>query len=48
MTTVADLMPKTAKIGTIATEPDFIASKQGDCRLFFKHADKFIRPEFAQ
>ena len=46
MTTVEDLMSEATKIGTIVTEFEFIASKYGDYRLFFKHADKFIRPEF--
>ena len=41
-------MTQAAKIGTIVTESEFIASKYGDYRLFFKHADTFIRPEFRQ
>jgi hypothetical protein len=46
--TVADLIPHAAKIGAIVTESEFIASKYGDYRLFFKHDDSFIRPEFKQ
>ena len=42
-TTVEALMRHAAKIGTIVTESEFIASKYGDYRLFFKHDDKFIR-----
>jgi hypothetical protein len=46
VTAVEDLMAHAARIGTITTESEFIASKYGDYRLFFKHADKYIRPEF--
>ena len=46
VTAVEDLMIHSAKIGTIATESEFIASKYGDYRLFLKHDDKFIREEF--
>lgn len=45
---VEDLMAHAQKIGTIATESEFIASRYGDYRLFFKHDDSFIRPEFKQ
>ena len=44
--TVEDLVAHAGKIGTIATESEFIASKYGDYRLFFKHDDMFIREEF--
>ena len=45
---IEDLMTRATKIGTIATGSEFIASKYGDYRLFFKHADKFLREEFKQ
>jgi hypothetical protein len=43
---VEDLLPHGQKIGTILTESEFIASKYGDYRLFFKHNDRFIRREY--
>jgi len=44
-TTVEALLRYAADIGTIATESEFIASKYGDYRLFFRHSDRFIREE---
>jgi hypothetical protein len=41
---VEDLLPSARKIGTITTESEFIASRYGDYRLFFKHNARFIRP----
>jgi hypothetical protein len=41
-------MTRAAKIGAIVTESEFTASKYGDYRLFFKQADKLVRPEFRQ
>jgi hypothetical protein len=43
---VEDLVAHAGKIGTIATESQFIASTYGDYRLFFKHDEMFIREEF--
>ena len=43
---VEDLMAHASKIGAIVTESEFIASRYGDYRLFFKHDDSFIREEF--
>lgn len=43
---VEDLLGRARKIGTIATESEFIASKYGDYRLFFRHNARFIREEF--
>ncbi len=40
------LLGRAKKIGTISTESEFIASKYGDYRLFFKHNDRFIREEY--
>jgi hypothetical protein len=40
------LIPLAQKIGTIATESEFIASKYGDYRLFFKHSDRYLRKAF--
>jgi hypothetical protein len=40
---VEDLLAHARKIGTIATESEFIASSYGDYRLFFKHNARFIR-----
>jgi len=34
------------RIGALRTESEFIASKYGDYRLFFKHSDQFIRDEY--
>jgi hypothetical protein len=48
VTSIEDLMARAVKIGTIATGSEFIASKYGDYRLFFKHSDKFLREEFKQ
>ena len=31
--------------GTLTTKSEFIASKYGDYRLFFKHNDAFLRAE---
>jgi hypothetical protein len=39
---LAHLLSHADRIGTITTESEFIASKYGDYRLFFKHSDKFI------
>jgi len=41
-----ELMPHAKKIGAITTASEFIASKYGDYRLFFKHSDQFIRSEY--
>lgn len=41
-----ELIPFSQKIGKISTESEFIASKYGDYRLFFKHSELFIRDEF--
>jgi hypothetical protein len=46
VTALEDLMTHAAKIGKIATESEFVASKYGDYRLFLKHDAKFIRDEF--
>lgn len=43
---VEDLLAHGRKIGTITTESEFIASKYGDYRLFFKHNARYIRSEF--
>jgi hypothetical protein len=34
-------------IGVITTESEFVASKYGDYRLFFRHNNRFARPETA-
>ena len=39
---LADLLGHADRIGTITTGSEFIASKYGDYRLFFKHNDQFI------
>jgi hypothetical protein len=39
------LIPHGQRIGTITTESEFVASKYGDYRLFFKHSDIFMRKE---
>lgn len=39
------LIPHAERIGTVTTESEFIASKYGDYRLFFKHSDVFLRKE---
>jgi hypothetical protein len=41
-TKLADLLSHAERIGTITTESEFVASKYGDYRLFFKHDEKFI------
>jgi len=46
LTTVEQLIPEAQKIGTITTESEFIASKYGDYRLFFKHPDNFLRQKY--
>lgn len=46
ISTVEDLLTHAEKIGAITTESEFIASKYGDYRLFFKHSDRFIQDEF--
>lgn len=46
MTGVEELLAHGQKIGTINTESEFIASKYGDYRLFFKHSDRFIRDDY--
>ena len=43
---VEELLPHGQKIGTLITASEFIASAYGDYRLFFKHADRFIRNEY--
>ena len=48
VTRVEDLLAHAERIGTITTESEFIASKYGDYRLFFKHSDRFIREEYRQ
>ncbi|MDP2658285.1 MAG: hypothetical protein Q8O78_07720, partial [Candidatus Deferrimicrobium sp.] len=40
-----ELIPHAERIGTVTTESEFIASKYGDYRLFFKHSDVFLRKE---
>jgi hypothetical protein len=40
-----ELIPHAERIGTVTTESQFIASKYGDCRLFFRHSDVFLRKE---
>ena len=44
--TVEALQSCAVEIGTIITESEFIASKYGDYRLFFRHNDRFLREEF--
>jgi hypothetical protein len=39
-----DLIPKAQPIGALTTESEFIASRYGDYRLFFKHSDVYLRP----
>ena len=46
VTEVEELLPHGQKIGTIATESEFIASQYGDYRLFLKHNARYIRKEF--
>jgi hypothetical protein len=41
---VEDLLGDSKRIGMIKTESEFIASKYGDYRLFFKHSDRFVQP----
>lgn len=41
-----ELVPHAAHIGSLSTESEFIASKYGDYRLFFKHSEVFLREEF--
>ncbi|MGH8470344.1 MAG: hypothetical protein ACREVY_15635 [Gammaproteobacteria bacterium] len=43
---VEKLLAHARKIGTITTESEFIASKYGDYRLFFKHNARYLRNEF--
>ena len=43
---VEKLLAHGRKIGTITTESEFIASKYGDYRLFFKHNARYLRNEF--
>lgn len=43
---VENLVAHSDRIGTITTESEFIASKYGDYRLFFKHTDRFIRDNY--
>jgi hypothetical protein len=38
------LLDRAGRIGTLTTESEFVASKYGDYRLFFKHSDGFMRP----
>jgi hypothetical protein len=45
---VDGLLKGARKIGTLKTESEFIASKYGDYRLFFKHSDRFIREEYRE
>jgi hypothetical protein len=40
---VEALLDGATRIGTVTTDSEFIASKYGDYRLFFKHSDRFIR-----
>lgn len=42
---VENLLGHAKKIGTITTESEFIASKYGDYRLFFKHGDRFLQEQ---
>jgi hypothetical protein len=42
---VEDLLTHARKIGSVATESEFIASRYGDYRLFFQHNARFARPE---
>lgn len=46
VTEVEDLLAHGQKIGTMATESEFIASQYGDYRLFLKHNARYIREEF--
>ncbi len=46
MSGVEEMAGNAAKIGAIATQSEFIASKYGDYRLFFQHDARFIRDEF--
>lgn len=41
-----NLLGQAKKIATVSTESEFIASKYGDYRLFFKHNDRFIREDY--
>lgn len=43
---VEDLLVHGKIIGRLQTESEFIASKYGDYRLFFKHNDRFIQEKF--
>jgi hypothetical protein len=43
---LAGLQEHAKQIGTLTTESEFIASKYGDYRLFFKHSDRFVLEEF--
>jgi hypothetical protein len=43
---IEDLLSKADRIGTITTASEFVASKYGDYRLFFKHHDQYLRQEF--
>ncbi|HEY2986750.1 MAG TPA: hypothetical protein VGL11_03425 [Candidatus Binatia bacterium] len=45
-TGVEALLPHAKKIGALATESEFIASRYGDYRLFFKHNPRFIRDAY--
>jgi hypothetical protein len=46
MSGVEEMAGNAARIGAIATQSEFIASKYGDYRLFFQHDARFIRDEF--
>jgi hypothetical protein len=39
-----NLIPHAKSIGSLTTESEFIASRYGDYRLFFKHSDVYLRP----
>jgi hypothetical protein len=43
---VEELLDHARRIGSIATESEFIASRYGDYRLFFQHNTRFLREEF--
>lgn len=40
------LLAGAKRIGTLTTESEFIASKWGDYRMFFKHSDRFILEQY--
>ncbi len=43
---IVERLARGRKIGTITTKSEFIASKYGDYRLFFKHNARYLRNEF--